>query len=135
MRRRARESGGVDVDRLRSSDLDLWLAPAERIRIVELVDEARETWAIDGDAPMLLDRLGPAARFPARLCEDRADAIALTERLVVGYRRSVAGYRLAVARRRPGAEIAAEYRLSHVCPPDEDGTTWLASGRIDAVVD
>jgi hypothetical protein len=125
----------VDVDRLRCSDPAVWLTPAERVAIVELVDQAREAWAVDRDASVLLDWLAPVARFPARLIEDRADAVALTERLVVSYRRSVAGWRLAVAQHRPGAEIAAEYRLSHVCPADEDGTTWVAAGRIDAAVE
>jgi hypothetical protein len=132
VRRRARETG-VDVERLTSSDPADWIEPDERVAIVEMVDQAREVWAADPDADVALEHLCPAGRFPARLCENRADAIALTEKLTASYRRSVAGWRLAVAERRAGHEVAQEYGLSHVCPPAEDGTRWLAAGRIGAV--
>ena len=134
MRRRARETG-VEVERLTSSDPADWIEPDERVAIVEMVDQACEVWAVDPDADVALEHLCPAGRFPARLCENRADAIALTEKLTASYRRSVAGWRLAVAERRAGHEVAQEYGLSHVCPPSEDGTRWLAAGRIGAVVE
>lgn len=127
MRRIRRADDGVDAERLRNPDPDVWLTPAERIRLVEMVDEAREVWMVDSEAETPLDTLAPAARFPARLIEDRARAIRTTEALVVAYRRSVAGWRFASSTGQSGADVAAEFGLGHVSRPGEEGR-WLAEG-------
>jgi hypothetical protein len=133
VRRIRRVDSDVDAERLRNPDPDLWLEPAERVAIVEMVDQACAAWVEDPDADTALDRLAPAARFPARLIADREEAIRLTEKLVVSYRRSLAGYKYAMAQHRPGAEVAAEFALGHVSRPDED-ERWLASGALHVVI-
>ena len=111
MRRRARETG-VDVERLTSSDPADWIEPDERVAIVEMVDQAREVWAADPDADAALEHLCPAGRFPARLCENRADAIALTEKLTASFDgRSLAGGSLW----RSGGRVT-RWRKSTGCP-------------------
>lgn len=129
MRRREKVSE-VDAQRLGSADPDDWLVPAERVRVVDLVDEARRAWVLDPQARTVLDRLAPGARYPARVL-DRDQAIRLTERMVVAYRRSLAGYRYAVATGRDGVEVAAAFGLGHVSRPAEDDVYWLATNRIE----
>lgn len=130
MRRRVRVTE-VDPVQLASADPDLWLDPAERARVVDLVDDARKVWAADATASTVLERLAPGARYPARLLEDRTQAIRVTERLVVSYRRSMAGYRFAVETGRDGVQVAAEFGLGHVSRPAEDDAYWLATNRIE----
>jgi hypothetical protein len=130
VRRIRRADSDSDAERLRSADPDLWLEPSERVAIVEMVDQALAVWAGDPNAETALDRLAPVARFPARLIDDRGDAIRLTEKLVVSYRRSLAGWRYAVSTGQDGASVALEYGLGHVSRPDEDNPTWSAAGPL-----
>jgi hypothetical protein len=130
MRRLRRNDGGVDAAQLRNADPEAWLSPAERIRIVELVDDARARWAVDRDAPTELDKLAPVARLPTRIDDNRERAIALTEKLVVSYRRSLAGWKYAAATGLDGASVAAEFALGHVSHPDEDHPRWIAAGPL-----
>jgi hypothetical protein len=96
--------------------------------------QARSIWADDRDALTPLDRLAPAARFPARLDDDRARVIRTTEQLVVSYRRSLAGYRFAVQTGQDGAAVASEFGLGHVSRPEEESDLWAAAGPLTEVL-
>jgi hypothetical protein len=130
VKRLRRADGRVGAEQLRNADPDAWLTPAELVHLIEMVDEARARWAVDRDATTELDRLAPAARHPARLFEDRAQAISTTEKLVVSYRRSLAGWKFAAATGLDGATVAQEFGIGHVSHPDEDVPRWLAAGPL-----
>ncbi len=128
--RRRRRVAQVDTERLASVDPADWLDPAERARLVELIDEARGLWEVDDRARTVLDRVAPGARYPARLL-DRDRGVVLTERMVVSYRRSLAGWRYAVAAGLDGAQVADKFGLGHVSRPDDEDAYWLATHRIE----
>jgi hypothetical protein len=84
----------------------------------------------------LVSAYGPYfGRFRAFLLDqvrlDRDEALRLTERLIVSYRRQLAGYAYAVATGRDRGEVAADLGVGHLSRPDsDDGGYWTAAGRL-----
>lgn len=131
MRRRQRPAG-VDAERLASVDVDDWIEPAERVRLAEMVDEARRLYGTDPHAKSLLARVGPGVRYPALLIDEPAIALRRAEQMVVSYRRSMAGWEYAKATGMDKDEVCAKFGLGFVCSPNStDDRYWLASGRIE----
>jgi hypothetical protein len=125
MRRRVRAAGTVDIDRLRSSDPDVWLTPAERAEVRRIVAEAVRSGDYDE-----VGRLAPSARF--RMLGDHRKAPAAVERAIMKYRRQRAASELALATGQDPAEVAQRFGLGfvpwHVDPPGE--AAWLAAGPL-----
>jgi hypothetical protein len=123
MRRRVREAGSVDVDRLRSTDPDDWMTPAERAEVRRIVAEAVRSGDYDE-----VGRLAPSARW--RMVGDHGKSLAGVERSIVKYRRQRAGSELALATGQDPEAVAAEFGLGfvpwHLEPVGE--APWLAAG-------
>lgn len=137
MRRRTRAADPGLAVRLESADPDDWLSPAERVRLVELVDYER---ALPAPAPgnararTTLDRVAPVAGLAARMSSDRESAVQLVEKVVVDHRRRAAGAQLAATTKQPREQVASRYKLGHLGPADPDGPMcWLAAEDISQV--